>query len=54
MRLRWVGDVVEAAGWGPGAEWLLDRVPELLGAGDDAPEIMRMQLWVLRYYGCRG
>jgi 3-methyladenine DNA glycosylase/8-oxoguanine DNA glycosylase len=27
--------VVEAHAWGPGAEWLLDRVPALLGSGDD-------------------
>ncbi|GAA3372185.1 3-methyladenine DNA glycosylase [Streptomyces sannanensis] len=25
----------EAEAWGPGAEWLLDRLPELLGAQDD-------------------
>lgn len=25
---------VSAAAWGPGAEWAIDRVPELLGAGD--------------------
>ncbi|MFE9104677.1 DNA-3-methyladenine glycosylase family protein [Actinomadura geliboluensis] len=37
LRLRWVGDVVEATGWGPGAEWLLDGVPELLGV-DDSPD----------------
>ncbi|WP_158844265.1 DNA-3-methyladenine glycosylase family protein [Saccharothrix deserti] len=28
-------DVVEADAWGDGAEWLLDRLPALLGAGDD-------------------
>ncbi|WP_380279138.1 DNA-3-methyladenine glycosylase family protein [Kitasatospora purpeofusca] len=27
--------VVEAGAWGPGAPWLLDRLPDLLGAGDD-------------------
>nr|WP_254715829.1 DNA-3-methyladenine glycosylase 2 family protein [Actinomadura sp. NAK00032] len=37
LRLRWVGDVVEATAWGPGAEWLLDGVPELLGV-DDSPD----------------
>ena len=26
---------VEALAWGPGAEWLLDRLPALLGADDD-------------------
>lgn len=34
LRLRAVGEV-EASGWGPGAAWLLDRVPALLGAHDD-------------------
>lgn len=29
------GPVVSATGWGDGAGWLLDRVPQLLGAGDD-------------------
>ncbi|WP_367138830.1 DNA-3-methyladenine glycosylase [Saccharothrix sp. HUAS TT1] len=28
-------DVVEAEAWGDGAEWLLDGLPALLGAGDD-------------------
>ena len=28
-------DGVHAATWGPGAEWLLASVPEMLGAGDD-------------------
>ena len=27
--------VVEAAAWGPGAQWALDSVPALLGDGDD-------------------
>ncbi len=27
--------VVHAAAWGPGAEWLLDSVPSMLGADDD-------------------
>ncbi|MFF4649600.1 DNA-3-methyladenine glycosylase family protein [Streptomyces sp. NPDC001380] len=27
--------VVEAQAWGPGAAWLLDRLPDLLGAADD-------------------
>ncbi|WP_306434458.1 DNA-3-methyladenine glycosylase family protein [Actinomadura roseirufa] len=37
IRLRRAGDVIEAEAWGPGAEWLLDGVPGLLGA-DDEPE----------------
>ncbi|GAA6527291.1 DNA-3-methyladenine glycosylase 2 family protein [Intrasporangium sp. DVR] len=37
--LRLVGDpgrsAIRCAAWGPGAEWLLESVPGLLGAGDD-------------------
>jgi 3-methyladenine DNA glycosylase/8-oxoguanine DNA glycosylase len=29
------GSAVDACAWGAGAEWLLDRVPALLGADDD-------------------
>ncbi|WP_446039845.1 DNA-3-methyladenine glycosylase 2 family protein [Streptomyces sp. SID1121] len=29
------GGAVEAQAWGPGAEWLLDHLPDLLGASDD-------------------
>ncbi|MGK5697265.1 DNA-3-methyladenine glycosylase family protein [Streptomyces sp. URMC 128] len=29
------GGGVRGQAWGPGAEWLLDRLPELLGAADD-------------------
>ena len=32
LRLWWEGD--RRAAWGPGADWLLDRVPALVGAGD--------------------
>ncbi|MGH8866443.1 MAG: DNA-3-methyladenine glycosylase family protein [Actinomycetes bacterium] len=28
--------VVDAEAWGPGGDWLLDGLPDLLGAGDDA------------------
>jgi 3-methyladenine DNA glycosylase/8-oxoguanine DNA glycosylase len=34
LRLRSRGDAVEAAAWGPGADWLLEGVPDLLGARD--------------------
>jgi endonuclease III len=34
LALRAVHDDVTAQAWGPGASWLLERVPELLGAGD--------------------
>ena len=30
---------VEAAAWGPGAEWAIEGVPELLGSGDDWSEL---------------
>ncbi len=32
---RPAGSAVEARAWGAGAEWLLESVPELLGASDD-------------------
>jgi 3-methyladenine DNA glycosylase/8-oxoguanine DNA glycosylase len=32
---RPAGSEVEAQAWGPGAQWLLDAVPALLGDGDD-------------------
>lgn len=30
------GDRIVGRSWGPGARWTLDRLPDLLGAGDDA------------------
>jgi 3-methyladenine DNA glycosylase/8-oxoguanine DNA glycosylase len=33
--LRLEGDRLRAEAWGPGAEWLLERVPELIGELDD-------------------
>lgn len=35
LLLRSVPHGVEASAWGPGAEWAIEGVPELLGAGDD-------------------
>jgi 3-methyladenine DNA glycosylase/8-oxoguanine DNA glycosylase len=35
LRLRSGAGAVAADAWGPGAEWLIDRVPGLLGADDD-------------------
>jgi 3-methyladenine DNA glycosylase/8-oxoguanine DNA glycosylase len=35
LALRSVRDGVRASAWGDGAAWLLDGVPELLGANDD-------------------
>ncbi|MEV0528184.1 DNA-3-methyladenine glycosylase 2 family protein [Streptomyces sp. NPDC050439] len=37
LRVALRGDTVEAAAWGPGATWLLDQLPNLLGESD-APE----------------
>ncbi|MGY4999278.1 DNA-3-methyladenine glycosylase family protein [Streptomyces sp. 900105245] len=35
LRVRGHGGEVLGEAWGPGAEWLLDRLPDLLGAADD-------------------
>lgn len=35
LRVAAAGGAVEAEAWGPGADWLLDRLPDLLGASDD-------------------
>ncbi len=35
LRIALRGAAVRAEAWGPGAEWLLERVPALLGALDD-------------------
>ncbi|GFM97511.1 3-methyladenine DNA glycosylase [Streptomyces fulvorobeus] len=40
LRLTARGGRVEASAWGPGARWLLDQLPELLGEGDD-PDAFR-------------
>ncbi|MFD0552305.1 DNA-3-methyladenine glycosylase family protein [Streptomyces rectiviolaceus] len=37
LRVAQRGDTVEAEAWGPGATWLLDQLPQLLGESD-APE----------------
>ncbi len=36
LRLMRRPDGIHAAAWGPGAEWAVEQVPALLGAGDDA------------------
>lgn len=33
--LRLIGGRIEVQAWGPGAEWLCDRAPILVGGGDD-------------------
>ncbi|MDF3293765.1 DNA-3-methyladenine glycosylase family protein [Streptomyces silvisoli] len=35
LRVTMCHGEVDAAAWGPGGEWLLDRLPELLGSRDD-------------------
>ncbi|MGW5653029.1 DNA-3-methyladenine glycosylase family protein [Streptomyces humi] len=35
LRVRAYGAEVRGEAWGPGGEWLLERLPELLGAADD-------------------
>jgi hypothetical protein len=35
IAIRGTGDGADATAWGPGAGWLLDRLPVLLGATDD-------------------
>ncbi|MER6100615.1 DNA-3-methyladenine glycosylase 2 family protein [Streptomyces sp. NPDC001728] len=35
LRIRATGTGAESEAWGPGAAWLLDRLPALLGAEDD-------------------
>ncbi|MEU0334283.1 DNA-3-methyladenine glycosylase 2 family protein [Streptomyces sp. NPDC006193] len=35
LRVRAYGGEVLGEAWGPGAEWLLEQLPELLGAADD-------------------
>jgi len=40
VHVRWRGDVVlDRQAWGPGGEWLLDRVPALVGDLDEAADI---------------
>jgi 3-methyladenine DNA glycosylase/8-oxoguanine DNA glycosylase len=39
LYLAQTADGVDATAWGPGAEWAIDGVPELLGARDDWSDI---------------
>lgn len=42
QRLRRIGDQIESRSWGPGASWLAQRAPVLVGCNDDTadfPEI---------------
>jgi 3-methyladenine DNA glycosylase/8-oxoguanine DNA glycosylase len=55
--LRPAGPRITGAAWGPGAGWILDRLPDLLGAGDDPdsfrPEHPRLRDLAARYPGLR-
>jgi 3-methyladenine DNA glycosylase/8-oxoguanine DNA glycosylase len=48
---------ITGTAWGPGADWVLDRLPDLLGARDDPdafrPEHPRLRDLVARYPGLR-
>ncbi|GAC1655212.1 MAG: 3-methyladenine DNA glycosylase [Candidatus Dormibacteraceae bacterium] len=35
LRLRMEGDILRAQAWGPGSGWALEKVPTLVGEGDD-------------------
>lgn len=49
--------MVRAAAWGPGASWLLDTLPDLLGAGDDPaalrPDHPRLRVLIRQLPGLR-
>ncbi|GAA1955694.1 DNA-3-methyladenine glycosylase family protein [Kitasatospora viridis] len=47
LRIEAGGGAVRARAWGPGAEWLLERLPVLLGAADD-PSGLRLPPGPLR------
>ena len=57
QHLRLIAGRVEVEAWGPGAEWLLDRAPDLLGADDDprafSPEHPRLREVHRRHPGLR-
>jgi hypothetical protein len=48
QRLRTVDGRIECEAWGPGAAWLLDSLPELLGAADYGAESFDPQHPLLR------
>ncbi len=57
LRVAWDAPVVRAAAWGPGAGWLLERLPGLLGASDEPsafrPEHPRLRELAARFAGLR-
>jgi 3-methyladenine DNA glycosylase/8-oxoguanine DNA glycosylase len=57
LRLRPADGDVDAAAWGPGAQWALDSAPALLGCGDDpkafVPELPLLRDLKARHPGMR-
>jgi 3-methyladenine DNA glycosylase/8-oxoguanine DNA glycosylase len=55
--LRRLGDAIEVRAWGPGAEWLCDRAPVLVGANDDHTEFpnvaAEVSMWHRQFVGMR-
>lgn len=40
LTLARLGDEIHARAWGPGAQWLLDRAPDMIGAADRPGELV--------------
>jgi 3-methyladenine DNA glycosylase/8-oxoguanine DNA glycosylase len=57
LRTDRVAGEVRGSAWGPGADWMLDRMPAMLGAGDDpagfAPDHPRLREALRRHPGWR-
>ena len=55
--LRALGDTIEVQAWGPGADWLCERAPILVGGADDHaafPDVHAgVSEWHLRFPGLR-
>ncbi|WP_231335224.1 DNA-3-methyladenine glycosylase family protein [Actinomadura graeca] len=47
VRLQRVGEIIDCTAWGPGAAWLLEGIPALLGQ-DDAPEAFEARHDIVR------
>lgn len=48
VRMMQIDEGVAASAWGSGARWLLDRVPDLLGAHDDPSALQPIHLGLQR------
>lgn len=53
LRVALRDGVVQGEAWGPGAEWLLEQLPELLGAADD-PEVFAPRHGLSHWRGIGG